>query len=105
MNFILFCVIACVNAAGIPSSMIALHKEGLGCFTPFECTYPGCWVILWISMDGRTLHTHTQKNIAHAKQAFQFTGVKTHEVKTPSPKKGEILIQVAASSVNPCDVV
>ena len=32
-------------------------------------------------------------------------GIKTHEVATPSPKADEILIQVAASSVNPCDVV
>ena len=34
-----------------------------------------------------------------------YVGITTHEVTTPSPKAGEILIQVAASSVNPCDVV
>lgn len=33
-----------------------------------------------------------------------FKCVKTHQIKTPSPAKGEVLIAVASSSVNPCDV-
>lgn len=33
-----------------------------------------------------------------------FTCVKTHTIKTPAPAKGEVLVKVAASSVNPCDV-
>ena len=33
-----------------------------------------------------------------------FNCVKTHTIKTPTPGKGEVLIEVASSSVNPCDV-
>ena len=33
-----------------------------------------------------------------------FNCVKTHTIKTPTPGKGEVLLKIAASSVNPCDV-
>ena len=33
-----------------------------------------------------------------------FTCVKTHSIRTPAPGEGEVLVAVAASSVNPCDV-
>ena len=33
-----------------------------------------------------------------------FSCVKTHSIRTPSPGEGQVLIAVAASSVNPCDV-
>ena len=53
----------------------------------------------------RTLHQYQKASLLKLSNRFQFTGVATREVRTPSPKEGEILIQVAASSVNPCDVV
>ena len=33
-----------------------------------------------------------------------FQCVKTHTIATPKPQQGEVLIKVASSSVNPCDV-